>query len=104
MRTNIFDRPPLDSLELGDWSCIITAAKKGSLREAPMATDSKMVEYAAECLRLADTTSDPIIREQMLRMARLWKEAATGSKQEQLCGRARVMSVACNIVSFGQPS
>jgi hypothetical protein len=48
-----------------------------------MATDGKMVEYAAECLRLADTTSDSIIREQMLRMARLWKEAATGSKQEQ---------------------
>jgi hypothetical protein len=31
MRTNIFRSATLDSLELGDWSCLIKAAKKGFL-------------------------------------------------------------------------
>jgi hypothetical protein len=42
-----------------------------------------MEEYASECMRLAGMTSDPVIREQMLKMARQWKEAAPGSKQQQ---------------------
>ena len=48
-----------------------------------MATDRKMQEYASECARIADMTADPIIRAQMLKMARHWTEAAPGSKQEQ---------------------
>lgn len=48
-----------------------------------MATDRTMEEYASECIRLAEMTSDPLIREQMLKMARQWTEAAPGSKQQQ---------------------
>jgi hypothetical protein len=48
-----------------------------------LSTDSKMEEYARDCIRLAGITSDPVIREQMLKMARRWKEAAPGSKQQQ---------------------
>jgi hypothetical protein len=48
-----------------------------------MATDNKMEAYASELVRLAGLSSDPIIREQMLAMARQWKEAAAGSKQQQ---------------------
>jgi hypothetical protein len=47
-----------------------------------MATNNKMEEYASELVRLAGLSSDPIIREQMLAMARQWKEAAAGSKQQ----------------------
>ena len=53
------------------------------LWEAPMAKGNKMEEYANELIRLAGLSSDPIIREQMLKMARQWKEAASGSKQQQ---------------------
>jgi hypothetical protein len=48
-----------------------------------MATDRKMEEYASECLRLADMTSDPFIREELLKMARDWTEAARGRKEQQ---------------------
>jgi hypothetical protein len=48
-----------------------------------MAKDKVMEQYANECRRLAKMTADPIIREEMMKIAHRWMEAATGSKQEQ---------------------
>jgi hypothetical protein len=41
-----------------------------------MVTDSECVDYARECVRLAGLTTDPQIRDQLLKMARHWMAAA----------------------------
>ena len=41
-----------------------------------MASDQEMEGYARECVRLAQQTDDPTIREQLLQMAREWMAAA----------------------------
>jgi hypothetical protein len=48
-----------------------------------MAIDREMEEYASECVRLAESSTDPIFREKMLQMASNWAAAASGTKQEQ---------------------
>jgi hypothetical protein len=37
-----------------------------------MVTDQECVNFARECVRLAGMTSDPEMREQMLKLARQW--------------------------------
>jgi hypothetical protein len=53
-----------------------------------MATDKSMAGYARDCIRLAGLTSDPEIREQLLKMAGQWTEAASGNKQQQAATQA----------------
>ena len=43
--------------------------------------DKTMEDYASECRRIAEMTDDPIIRDEMMKMARRWMEAALGSKK-----------------------
>ena len=48
--------------------------------EAAVATDRAMKRYARDCIRLAGLTSDPAIREPLLKMAREWMETARGEQ------------------------
>jgi hypothetical protein len=41
-----------------------------------MGTNKEMEGYARECVRLAGLTDDPALREELMKMARLWMEAA----------------------------
>jgi hypothetical protein len=46
-----------------------------------MATDKELEQYAHDCIRLADMTDDPAIREPLLKMAREWMEVAHAEQQ-----------------------
>jgi hypothetical protein len=46
-----------------------------------MATDKELEQYAHDCIRLADMTDDPAIREPLLKMAREWMEVARAEQQ-----------------------
>jgi hypothetical protein len=52
------------------------------LRSATVASDQEMESYARECVRLAQLTDDPNIREQLRQMAREWM--ATAMHEEEL--------------------
>ena len=58
------------------------AAKPSGGSTSPL-KDKAMEGYASECQRIAGMTADPIIRDEMMKMARRWMEAASGSKQEE---------------------
>jgi len=70
-------------MELRQGKSHYIAVKMVAPGRAPMVTDKEMEGYARDCARLADMTDDPEIREQLMKMAREWMEAALGSKQAQ---------------------
>ena len=41
-----------------------------------MGTEDEYVDFARECIRLADRTDDPELRERLLQMAREWMAVA----------------------------
>ena len=41
-----------------------------------MVSDNNCVQYARDCVRLAQTADDPQLREQLLQMAREWMAVA----------------------------
>jgi hypothetical protein len=41
-----------------------------------MNTDKKCVDYARDCVRLAQLTEDQLIREELMKMAREWMAEA----------------------------
>jgi hypothetical protein len=51
-----------------------------------MATDKELEQYAHDCIRLADMTDDPAIREPLLKMARDWMEVARAEQQQEPLG------------------
>ena len=51
-----------------------------------MATDNELEQYAHDCIRLADMTDDPAIREPLLKMARDWMEVARVEQQQKPLG------------------
>ena len=42
-----------------------------------MATDKQCIEYARECMRLADNVPDPEIRQQLQKLANDWMAVST---------------------------
>jgi hypothetical protein len=46
-----------------------------------MAADNECLDYARECVRLAELTDDPELRNQLLQMAREWMAAAMREKK-----------------------
>ena len=51
-----------------------------------MATDKELEQYAHDCIKLADMTDDPAIREPLLKMARDWMEVACAEQQQEPLG------------------
>ena len=59
-----------------------------------MVMDKELEGYAQDCIRLADMTDDPAIREPLLKMARDWMEVARAEQQQEPLGiftRSRIL-------------
>ena len=52
-----------------------------------MATDNECEGYARECVRLAGLTTDPQLREELLKIARDWKAMAMQEPRPSTCWR-----------------
>ena len=50
--------------------------------------------YARECLKLAEETARPDVRERLVELSRVWMEAALREEQHQLVGRRASESAA----------
>jgi NADH:ubiquinone oxidoreductase subunit D len=48
-----------------------------------MATDKECVDYARECVRLAEMANDPQIRQQLLQLADDWMAIAKNKKGDK---------------------
>ena len=61
-----------------------------------MATDKECVDYARECVRLADMTNDPQMRQQLLQLADDWMAIAKNKKGD----RASDLESQSNVVAM----
>ena len=57
-----------------------------------MATDQECVAYARECVRLAELTDEPEIRDQLFALAREWTAAAMHVNQTSITTRHHFLS------------
>ena len=53
-------------------------------------TDDECVSYARDCVRLAESAQDPLLREQLLNIAREWMAVAMHETKAPKIGRAHV--------------